>query len=168
MVISGKTSLWRLIFLGKPIGLLGKTCCLFGAYWSCWPLLRLRSAADPVQFSLGKISAPSVGRCQEKPFLGKNLVLASLFRGNPSLVGCCSRSVFGRFLLLWWVVVRKNPLWGKKNLFLSALLQENPLVWEQPVLSSVLIGVGRHFLFFILYRSSGDFCVGKTHLGKNL
>ena len=76
--------------------------------------------------SLGEISASLVGRCQEKPFLGKNLFLAALFQENPSLF------------------------------------------WEKPVFSSVLIGVGRHFSLFILYRSSGDFCVGKTRLGKNL
>ena len=57
--------------------------------------------------------------------------------------------------------------WEKReNPFLVALLQENPLFWEKPVLSLVLIGVGCHFLLFILYRFSGDVYVGKTLLGK--
>ena len=56
----------------------------------------------------------------------------------------------------------------EKNPFLAALLQENPLLWEKPALSLVLIGIGRYFLLFSLYRSAGDFCLGKTRLGKNL
>ena len=54
----------------------------------------------------------------------------------------------------------------RENPFLAALLQENPLLWEKPVLSLVLIGISRYFLLFCLYRSSGDFCVGKTRFGK--
>ena len=62
--------------------------------------------------------------------------------------------------------VGKNPVWDK-NPFLAAFLQENPILWEKPVFL-VVIEVGRHFSLFSLYRSSGDFFVGKTRSGKNL
>ena len=92
---------------------------------------------------VGSHSSPVFGRylrlrsvvVRKNSSLGENLVLAALFREDPSLVGCCSRFVSGRFLFLWLVVVRKNPSW-EKNLFLAACLQENPIFWEKPVFSS--------------------------------
>ena len=122
---------------------------------SCFGLDSFRRLVGRLLFqsSLRKVSAPSVGRC--------HLVLSALFRVDPSLVGCCCRSILGRF---GWSFVGKNPFWDK-NPFFAAFLQENPMLWEKPVFL-VIIEVGRHFSLFSLYRSSGDFFVGKTRSGK--
>ena len=81
-------------------------------------------------FRLGEISASLVGRCQEKPFLGEKPFLSSFASGKPVVLGktCLlfgahrgrspflaiySLPVFGRFLRLQSVVVRKNPSWEK-------------------------------------------------------
>ena len=40
------------------------------------------------------------------------------------------------------------------------------MLWENLSFLLVLIEVGRPFSLFVLYRSSGDFYVGKTRLGK--
>ena len=120
---------------------------------------------------VGSHSSPVFGRylrlrsvvVRKNSSLGENLVLAALFREDPSLVGCCSRSILGRFGRSF---VGKNPVWDK-NPFLAAFLQENPILWEKPFLL-VVIEVGRYFSLFSLYRSSGDFFVGKTRSGKNL
>ena len=75
-----------------------------------------------------------------------------------SILGEISASLVGR--------LSGKTLLGK-NLFSVTWFQENPSsFWEKPVLFLVLIGVGCHFSLFILYRSWGDFCVGKTRLGK--
>ena len=93
------------------------------------------------------MSAPLVGRCQEKPLLGEKPFLSSFASGKPVVLGktCLlfgahrGRSLFlvvysppilGRFLC------RKNPF-GKKPLS----------CWEKS-LDSLLV----------LYQSSGDFC----------
>ena len=100
-----------------------------------------------------------------KTRLGKKPCLGSFVPGEPLVgwllfsfrLGEISASLVGR--------CQEKPFLGEKP-FLSSFTSGKPVVWEKPVLSSVLIGVGRHSLFFTLYRSSGDFCVGKTHLGK--
>ena len=85
--------------------------------------------------------------------------LLTRFAVSPG--GYCSRPVSEEISTLL------GRSWEKReNPVLVALLQENPLFWEKPVLSPVLIGVGCHFLLFILCRSSGDVCVGKTLFGE--
>ena len=88
---------------------------------------------------VGSHSSPVLGRylrlrsvvVRKNPSLGKNLVLAALFREDPSLVGCCSRSVLGRF----GRSLSGKTLFWEKNPFLAAFLQENPMLWEKPVFS---------------------------------
>ena len=86
-----------------------------------------------------------------------HLVLAVSVPGGP-IVGWLLLSLSSREDFCF----SGRSLSGKQFLF-----QENPTLWEKPVLL-VLIEVGRHFSLFVLYRSSGDFYVGKTRLGKNL
>ena len=86
-----------------------------------------------------------------EPIVGWLLFSFRLWGVSASLVGRC----------------QEKPFLGEKP-FLSIFASGKPDVFgkKKPVFSSMLIEVGRYFSLFILYRSSGDFCVGKTHLGK--
>ena len=113
--------------------------------------------------SLGKTSAPSVGHFQEKPFVGKNLVFAALFR--ESSVGCCSCSVLMRFLHLLVGRRQEKTLLGKKP-FLCGFVSGKPVILGKTCL---LFGAHRGRSPFLAVHSLpifGRFLRRKNPFGK--
>ena len=73
----GKNLFMAACLLGRPVVILGRTCCLFGACWGSWPLLRLQSAVN-----LGKTLL------REKTFIVRKnpWPFGQTFRKNPLFI----------------------------------------------------------------------------------
>ena len=100
-------------------------------------------------------------------------VLLFLSRFAISLVVCCSIPVFGGFLRLWSVVVRKNPSWEKTYVLLGKPMAS----WEKP-LGKPMAYLGKTYfrgrslscIFIKTHDLVGKKFFRKTHscFGKNL